>query len=214
MQHRSNQSEAPVGRAAGKPAAGVPLPAEWTRLLAAAGGEAAAGPTPTLGFLLELLQDEPAVSRIEIAPVLLETVAKGRLGRAVPLDPKQLLIAALAETETRLAASVLGLPQTQRKGRTYAQLSSAFGDALLCEILRDAPSLLGGVAGIVLQHLALVVIARIRACVEVERFDLGVEFPRLDEDETEFAEADFELRRCYRGHRHGHGPSAEDWRRS
>jgi superfamily II DNA or RNA helicase len=148
MQHRSNQSEASVGRAAGKPAAGVSLPAEWMRLLAAAGGEAAAGSVPTLGFLLELLQDEPAVSRIEIAPVLLETVAKGRLGRAVPLDPKQLLIAALAETETRLAASVLGLPQTQRKGRTYAQLSSAFGDALLCEILRDAPSLLGGVAGL------------------------------------------------------------------
>ncbi|HEX8777311.1 MAG TPA: SNF2-related protein, partial [Rhodanobacter sp.] len=148
MQHRSNQSEASVGRAAGKPAAGVSLPAEWTRLLAAAGGEAAAGPTPTLGFLLELLPAEPAVSRIEIAPVLLETVAKGRLGRAVPLDPKQLLIAALPETETRLAASVLGLPQTQRKGRTYAQLSGAFGDALLCEILRDAPSLLGGVAGL------------------------------------------------------------------
>ncbi|MGN6191352.1 MAG: hypothetical protein ACTHM4_04320, partial [Rhodanobacteraceae bacterium] len=66
---------------------GIALPAEWTRLFAAAGGEAGASQAPTLGFLLELLQDEPAVSRIEIAPVLLETVAKGRLGRAVPLDP-------------------------------------------------------------------------------------------------------------------------------
>jgi len=148
MQHRSNQGEAPVGRAAGKSAGGIALPAEWTRLFAAAGGEAGASQAPTLGFLLELLQDEPAVSRIEIAPVLLETVAKGRLGRAVPLDPKQLLSAGLPDAETRLAASVLGLPQTQRKGRTYAQLSGVFGDALLGEILNAAPSLLGGVAGL------------------------------------------------------------------
>src|SRR6185437_3631981 len=96
----------------------------------------------------ELLQEEPALSRLEVAPVLLETVAKGRLGRAVPLDSKQLLASALPDAETRLAASVLGLPQTQRKGRTYAHLAGPFGDALLCEILADAPSLLGGVAGL------------------------------------------------------------------
>ena len=176
MQHGSNQSEAPTGRASGKSATGVALPAEWTRLLAAAAGEAGASPAPTLGFLLELLQDEPALSRIEIAPVLLETVAEGRLGRAIPLDSKQLLNAGLPETETRLAASVMGLPQTQRKGRTYAQLSGAFGDALLCEILKGAPSLLGGfVEGVI-------VVARVDddAGVVRVRDSLGVT-PALDD---------------------------------
>ena len=66
MQHRSNQGEAPVERAAAKNAAGVALPAEWSRLLAAASAESGGGEAATLGFLLELLQDEPAVSRIEV----------------------------------------------------------------------------------------------------------------------------------------------------
>jgi hypothetical protein len=125
------------------------LPSEWARLLAT--DPAAPGPRPeaaTLGFLLEMLQDDPPLARIEVAPVLLETVAKGRLGRAVPLDPKQLLHAGLPEAESRLAASMLGLPQTRRKGRSYAQLSGAFGDALLHDVLTSAPSLLGGVAGL------------------------------------------------------------------
>src|SRR5690348_2930399 len=148
MQHRSNQGEAPVGRVATKTAATASLPAAWARLFAAAGDAPDTGGAPTLGFLLELLQDEPAISRVEVAPVLLETVAKGRLGRALPLDSKQLLNAGLPEAETRLAASVLGLPQTQRKGRTYAHLAGPFGDAILREILAAAPSLLGGVAGL------------------------------------------------------------------
>ncbi|HET6600203.1 MAG TPA: DEAD/DEAH box helicase, partial [Burkholderiaceae bacterium] len=146
MQHRSNQQEVPAPR---RTARTGPLPSEWTRLLAGAPDDpgASAG-VPTLGFLLEMLQDEPPLARLEIAPVLLETLAKGRLGRAVPLDPKQLLHAALPEADTRLAASVLGLPQTRRKGRSYAHLAGAFGDVLLREILTTAPSLLGGVAGL------------------------------------------------------------------
>src|SRR6185437_9508837 len=148
MQSRNGQNETPA-QARARPAA-APLPAAWSRLIDAAdtASTAPTGPASTLGFLLELLQDEPALSRLEAAPVLLETVAKGRLGRAVPLDSKQLLASALPDAEARLAASVLGLPQTQRKGRTYAQLAGPFGDALLRDILANAPSLLGGVAGL------------------------------------------------------------------
>ncbi|HEX8777453.1 MAG TPA: ATP-dependent helicase, partial [Rhodanobacter sp.] len=148
MQHRSSPNETLAPKRAA--AAGARLPAEWSRLIDAAdaGPAAASASAPTLGFLLELLQDEPALSRLEVAPVLLETVAKGRLGRAIPLDSKQLLGSALHDPETRLAACVLGLPQTQRKGRTYAHLAGPFGDALLREILAAAPSLLGGVAGL------------------------------------------------------------------
>ncbi|MGH8146866.1 MAG: DEAD/DEAH box helicase, partial [Rhodanobacteraceae bacterium] len=127
----------------------APLPAEWSRLLARAGDDKTdSAEISTLGFFLELLQDGPALSRLEIAPVLLETIAKGRLGRALPLDSKQLPHTALRETDMRLAAAVLGLPQTQRKGRSYAHLSGAFGDALLRDLLNSAPSLLGGVAGL------------------------------------------------------------------
>ena len=149
MQHRSSQNDTPTSPTRAK-AAGAPLPAAWSRLIedADTGTTGSGSRAPTLGFLLELLQDEPALSRIEVAPVLLETIAKGRLGRAVPLDSKQLLNASLPEAGTRLAASVLGLPQTQRKGRSYAHLAGPFGDALLREILTTAPSLLGGVAGL------------------------------------------------------------------
>ncbi|MEN6538138.1 MAG: DEAD/DEAH box helicase, partial [Mizugakiibacter sp.] len=41
-----------------------------------------------------------------------------------------------------------GLPQTQRKGRSYAHLSGAVADALLVEILDVAPCFLGGIAGL------------------------------------------------------------------
>jgi hypothetical protein len=149
MQHRNGQNETLTQASRAKPA-GPPLPAAWSRLIDAADAEAPApsGQASTLGFLLELLQDEPALSRLEAAPVLLEAVAKDRLGRAVPLDSKQLLGSALSDADTRLAASVLGLPQTQRKGRTYAHFAGPFGDALLREILAHSPSLLGGVAGL------------------------------------------------------------------
>src|SRR5690348_7636106 len=82
MQHRSNQQEGPPSRA---PARAPALPSEWTRLLAASpDGPEGRQDAPTLVFLLEMLQDDPPLPRIEVAPLLLETVAKGRLGRAVP----------------------------------------------------------------------------------------------------------------------------------
>nr|MDQ2971952.1 DEAD/DEAH box helicase [Pseudomonadota bacterium] len=127
--------------------AAVSLPAAWRRLLSEPGKRRAPSGV-ILGFLMELPHDEPPVSRVEVAPVLLESVADGRLGRAVPLDPKQLTHAGLPAPALRLAAGVLGLPQTQRKGRSYAHLSGSFGDALLTEILDTAPCLLGGVAGL------------------------------------------------------------------
>ncbi|TAN05947.1 MAG: DEAD/DEAH box helicase [Rhodanobacteraceae bacterium] len=149
MQHRSSPDETlePLPQAR---VTATPLPAAWSRLLDAAGAGDASPPAraPMLGFLLELLQDERPLARIEVAPVLLETVAKGRLGRAVPLDSRQLSGVALPDGEARLAASVLGLPQIRRKGRTYAHLAGPFGEALLREILESVPSLLGGVAGL------------------------------------------------------------------
>ncbi|MEO6967941.1 MAG: DEAD/DEAH box helicase [Rhodanobacteraceae bacterium] len=149
MQRRNATSEASSEPAATRAlkSAGASLPAAWRRLLSESGkrrGESGA----ILGFLMELLHDQPPASRVEVAPVLLEAVAGGRLGRAVPLDPKQLAHAGLPAPALRLAAGVLGLPQTQRKGRSYAHLSGSFGDALLTEILDTAPCLLGGVAGL------------------------------------------------------------------
>ncbi|HJU26953.1 MAG TPA: ATP-dependent helicase, partial [Rhodanobacteraceae bacterium] len=122
------------------------LPAAWRRLLSEPKRRTPSG--SVLGFLLELVNDAPPVARVEVAPVLLEPVPGGRLGRAVPLDPRQLTQAGLPGPMLRLAAGVLGLPQTQRKGRSYAHLSGEFGDALLTEMLEGAPCLLGGVAGL------------------------------------------------------------------
>src|SRR5581483_1286608 len=122
------------------------LPAAWRRLLSEPRRRTPSG--SVLGFLLELVNDAPPVARVEVAPVLLEPVPGGRLGRAVPLDPKQLTQTGLPGPMLRLAAGVLRSPQTQRKGRSYAHLSGEFGDALLAEILDGAPCLLGGVAGL------------------------------------------------------------------
>src|SRR5579875_2164422 len=124
---------APTGKPAGR-AAEPPLPLAWRQLLGDAVEKRQAGPVPTLGFLLELIQEEPPLARIEAAPVLLETLAQGRLGRAVPLDSRQLLHA--------------DLPRAPRKGRSYAHLSGPIGDALLADMLDAVPCFLGGVAGL------------------------------------------------------------------
>ena len=151
MQRRNASSEsAPANAAprASEKSAAATLPAAWRRLLNDPPSRRRAPSGSILGFLLELLHDEPPAARVEVAPVLLEKIAGGRLGRAVPLDPKQLTQAGLPAPMLRLAAGVLGLPQTQRKGRSYAHLSGSFGDALMTEILESAPCLLGGVAGL------------------------------------------------------------------
>jgi len=125
------------------------LPAAWRRLLSGhpAGPERAAG--EVLGFLFELAPEElsPA-ARLDVAPVLLTAQPHGRYARAQPLDGRRVAQAGLPPVEQRLAASVFGLPQVPRKGRSYARLAGGVGDALLTEILDVAPCLLGGVAGL------------------------------------------------------------------
>ena len=81
-------------------------------------------------------------------PCCSASASKGRLYHAVPLDPRRLAQTRLPPVEQRLATSLLGLPHSQRKGRNYAHLHGAVGDALLTEILDTSPCFLGGVAGL------------------------------------------------------------------
>ncbi|GAB3033009.1 hypothetical protein GCM10027285_14770 [Oleiagrimonas citrea] len=128
------------------------VPTAWRRLLdgrPASVPEPAPSGGPTLGLFLEMVngEDHPG-ARLEVAPVLLSVGEQGRLYHAVPLDPRRLAQTKLPPTEQRLATSLLGLPHSQRKGRNYAHLHGAVGDALLTEILDTAPCFLGGVAGL------------------------------------------------------------------
>jgi superfamily II DNA or RNA helicase len=126
---------------------GEALPVVWKRMF-----DPVAGPPAehvVLGFFLEMVNDEnEAAGRLEAAPVLLTVLAQGRYARPMPLDGKHLCAAALTAAELRLAATVLGLGQTVRKGRTYARLSAHLGDALLAEMLDTAPCFFGGTAGL------------------------------------------------------------------
>ena len=124
------------------------LPVVWSRLLAP--------PAPTtphepgvLGFFLDVVMEEGAAwAHLEVAPVLLIVGEQGRYVRPAPLDSKHLSHASLAPHEQRLAATLLGLPQTVRKSRSYARLSGHVGDVLLAEILDTSPCFLGGLAGL------------------------------------------------------------------
>ncbi len=127
------------------------LPAAWRRQLAGPAPAAAAG--SVLGFLLEVDTGEgQAAAGLDVAPVLLTALGNGRYARPLPLDARHLTGSGLALAQQRLAASVLGLPQVARKGRSYARLSGALGDALLTEMLDSAPCLFGGVAGLHMQR--------------------------------------------------------------
>ena len=126
---------------------GEALPVAWKRMLDPV--DAPAAEHVVLGFFLEMVNDEnEAAGRLEAAPVLLTVLAQGRYARPTPLDGKHLSAAALTLAEMRLAATVLGLGQTVRKGRTYARLSAHLGDALLAEMLDTAPCFFGGTAGL------------------------------------------------------------------
>ncbi|TAM59757.1 MAG: DEAD/DEAH box helicase [Rhodanobacter sp.] len=124
------------------------LPLAWRQLLAVP------KPVPAedrgvLGFFLEVMPEEGvAFARLDVAPVLLTAVEHGHYTRPVPLDSRHLPHSPLQPHEQRLAATMLGLPQSQRKGRSYARLSSHVGDTLLAEILDTAPCFLGGLAGL------------------------------------------------------------------
>lgn len=124
------------------------LPIAWRRALGVAGPRAD-GDRVVLGFFIEGVNDdhEPA-ARLDVAPVLLSVGADGRYTRPLPLDARHLHDTTLTVTEKRLAATVLGLPQTLRKSRSYARFSGMLGDHLLADILDSAPCFFGGVAGL------------------------------------------------------------------
>jgi len=124
------------------------LPAVWRKLLAAP-GHAVPHEHGVLGFFLEVMPEEGMTfARLDAAPVLLAVGEQGRFARPAPLDSKHLAHQPLQPHEQRLAATVLGLPQTLRKSRSYARLTGHVGDALLAEILDTAPCFLGGLAGL------------------------------------------------------------------
>ncbi|UPG86107.1 DEAD/DEAH box helicase [Luteibacter aegosomatis] len=124
------------------------LPIAWRRALGVAGPRAP-DERVVLGFFLEGVNDdhEPA-ARLDVAPVLLTLGADGRHTRPLPLDARHLHETSLTVTEKRLAATVLGLPQTLRKSRSYARFGGMLGDHLLADILDSAPCFFGGVAGL------------------------------------------------------------------
>src|SRR6185437_4892617 len=122
-------------------AASVPVGNDeaWRRLLAAP-KPAVVEDHGVLGFFVELMPEEGAAfARADVAPVLLTVAEHGRYSRPVPLDSRHLAHSPLQPHEQRLAASVLGLPQSVRKSRSYARLGGHVGDTLLAEILDTAP---------------------------------------------------------------------------
>ncbi|MBN8894329.1 MAG: DEAD/DEAH box helicase [Rhodanobacter sp.] len=136
-------------RVAGPPAGDDDtLPPAWRRLLAAP-KPAASEDGGVLGFFVEVVPEEGAAfARVDVAPVLLSVVEHGRYSRPVPLDSRHLVQTPLQPHEQRLAASVLGLPLSVRKSRSYARLGGHVGDSLLAEVLDTAPCFLGGLAGL------------------------------------------------------------------
>ena len=129
------------------------LPAAWRRVLGDKGAPATSDERTVLGFFLEGVNDdhEPA-ARLDVAPVLLTMGADGRYSRPLPLDARHLPESVLSVTEKRLAATVLGLPQSLRKSRSYARFIGTLGDHLLADILDSAPCFFGGVAGLQLSR--------------------------------------------------------------
>ena len=133
-----------------RPVAGADdaLPLVWRRLLASP-GVVAAGDQGVLGFFLEVLPEEGgSFACLDVAPVTLSVVEHGHYARPVPLDSRHLPHAPLPPHEQRLAATVLGLPQSTRKSRSYGRLGGHVGDTLLAEVLDTAPCFLGGLAGL------------------------------------------------------------------
>ncbi|HZX70753.1 MAG TPA: DEAD/DEAH box helicase [Rhodanobacter sp.] len=124
------------------------LPLAWRRLLAAL-KPAAAESHAVLGFFVEIIPGEgEAFAHVDVAPVLLTVAEHGRYSRPVPLDSRHLVQSPLPPHEQRLAASVLGLPLSVRKSRSYARLGGHVGDSLLAEALDTAPCFLGGLGGL------------------------------------------------------------------
>ncbi|TBR36613.1 MULTISPECIES: DEAD/DEAH box helicase [Dyella] len=127
---------------------GETLPPVWRKLLAES-AQAHSHERSVLGFFFDVVPEEgQPYGRLDVAPVLLVIGDQGRYTRPAPLDSRHLTQQPLEPHEQRLAATVLGLPQTVRKTRNYARLSGHVGDTLLAEILDTAPCFLGGLAGL------------------------------------------------------------------
>ncbi len=119
----------------------------WRRLLAAP--QPSSAPAGVLGFFVEVVGSESGpFAHVDIAPVWLTLAGRGRFARPLPLDSRHLLQSPLQAHEQRLGATVLGLPQTPRKGRSYARLQGHVGDTVLAEVLDTAPCFLGGLGGL------------------------------------------------------------------
>ncbi|HET7663327.1 MAG TPA: ATP-dependent helicase, partial [Rhodanobacteraceae bacterium] len=128
------------------------LPEAWQAVLSGRQRQAQQDAGGSLGFFLEVVHhDDAPAARLEAAPVWLTPRTRNQPAKASPLDSQQLARTQLTSAEQRLAASVLGLPSSQRKDRHYAHLNGKVGDALLTDMLDTTPCFLGGVAGL---HLA------------------------------------------------------------
>ncbi len=136
------------------------LPPEWRRLLSL---EYQSEPAPqipkpnsdtesTLGFFLDFCHEKGQLAELEAAPVLLARNPDGALEQAEAIDSEQVLEGRLTPHENSLLQAVLALPQSNRKGRTYARIAGTDGDELLARMLSEASCFLGGIAGFWLRH--------------------------------------------------------------
>ena len=99
------------------------LPRTWSKMLGKP-GTTATHEHLVLGFFFEVMPEDGApYARLDAAPVLLVPAEHGRFTRPAPLESKLLSHSVLSLHEQRLATTVLGLPQTLRKARSYARLA-------------------------------------------------------------------------------------------
>lgn len=146
--HDTSETDArQTGAAADAPAASVPVP--WQRVLAPSADTEDDAAGTRLAFFLELRQveDQPA-NILEATPVQYTPVTDSHPATTAALTREHLEQAPLPATETRLAATVLGLPGSTRKDRHYVRLNGATGDTLLADMLATAPCFLGGSVGL------------------------------------------------------------------
>ncbi|MGA7298258.1 MAG: hypothetical protein WBW92_12195 [Rhodanobacteraceae bacterium] len=136
------------------------LPPEWRRLLklehqseaAPAVAKPDSDAESTLGFFLDFCHEQGQLAELEAAPVLLARNPEGALEQAEAIDAGQVLQDRLSPHENSLLQAVLALPQTNRKGRTYARIAGPDADDLLARMLGEASCFLGGIAGFWLRH--------------------------------------------------------------
>lgn len=131
------------------------LPAAWQELLARDVAESsapavpspAAAPSGALGFFLDFSHEQGQLAELEAAPVLLRRGPDGDVLQADAIDVGQIPARELSPVDRELLQRFMALPQTARKGRSYARIGGQGADALLAGMLAGAHCFLGGVAG-------------------------------------------------------------------